>query len=275
MLIPRIITGIILIVAGLFLIFSSTPIVFFLITGAVTLWGAYEWGNLIGLKKSIFKIIYLILVACVMWLNTYYSIHVILYLSLVFLWWVIAAVLIYMYPKATSTWAHSIPIKSLMGIFCLVPAWWSLNMIRQFIPVNTTRGIDQYAILLFMLLVIWSADIGAYFAGRWFGKHKLMETVSPKKTWEGCLGGMLLALLVAVIFCIITQENYLLLFAVIPVVIFSVVGDLFESMIKRIANVKDSGKVLPGHGGILDRMDSVLSGAPVFLFCCALIQWLF
>lgn len=121
-------------------------------------------------------------------------------------------------------------------------------------------------ILCFMVCV-WAADIGAYFVGRRFGKTKLAPTVSPGKTVEGLLGGVAFALLLYVPILLIyfsTMAALMLLLTVIITVLISVVGDLFESKMKRYVNLKDSSQILPGHGGVLDRIDSLLSGAPFF-----------
>src|SRR5207302_1283767 len=119
-----------------------------------------------------------------------------------------------------------------------------------------------------LLILIWAADTGAYFAGRAFGKHKLLPNVSPGKTWEGFFGAMLMTVIVmgfVVYFLNIPPNNWVPLFLLgFVTVIFSILGDLFESMLKRQAGIKDSGKILPGHGGILDRIDSLTSAAPIF-----------
>jgi phosphatidate cytidylyltransferase len=124
-------------------------------------------------------------------------------------------------------------------------------------------------LLLYGVLVISASDTGAYFVGRKWGKHFLAKTISPKKTWEGAFGGLILGLVVSGIFCFFSKE-ILLQGAVISswrwivsgvfLVIFGIVGDLFESRIKRLVDVKDSGRLLPGHGGLLDRFDSHLAG---------------
>jgi phosphatidate cytidylyltransferase len=114
------------------------------------------------------------------------------------------------------------------------------------------------------------ADIGAYFAGNAFGKNKLCPNVSPGKTVEGALGGIILSLVVGALYVLITIDNPTLEnyfnFAVLSLIVslVSILGDLFESILKRIADVKDSGKILPGHGGLLDRIDSLTCAAPIF-----------
>ena len=124
-------------------------------------------------------------------------------------------------------------------------------------------------ILIGLFIIIWSSDVFAYLVGSWIGKHKLFERISPKKSWEGSIGGLVFALLAAYILSIIFHQLTLLewfIFAII-VVVFGALGDLIESMFKRQAGVKDSGNILPGHGGVLDRFDAVLFATPfVFVY---------
>ncbi|BDR56310.1 phosphatidate cytidylyltransferase [Xylocopilactobacillus apis] len=120
--------------------------------------------------------------------------------------------------------------------------------------------------LFYALLLVWSTDIFAYFFGRKFGKHKLDPVISPHKTWEGSIGGTLAAVVVVIIYNIFVPLHRNLLILIIATIVLSIfgqIGDLAESAIKRHYNVKDSGKILPGHGGILDRFDSFL-----FVFPC-------
>ncbi len=127
-------------------------------------------------------------------------------------------------------------------------------------------------LLLYVLAIAWAADIGAYFAGRRFGRHKLAPTLSPGKSVEGLVGGLvcvvLLSLAVMPFFEIAQQQPVTWVVASVLAAVFSVAGDLFESTLKRAAKVKDSGWVLPGHGGVLDRIDSLLASVPVFIALC-------
>jgi len=132
-------------------------------------------------------------------------------------------------------------------------------------------GIYSIYLLLSFFVIVWCNDIFAYLSGSFFGKHKLFERISPKKTWEGSAGGLLFALLAAYILSFIFKQLQLsfiewMFFAVI-VVIAATIGDLSESMLKRNAGVKDSGKLMPGHGGVLDRFDAILYATPfVFIY---------
>jgi CDP-diglyceride synthetase len=151
-------------------------------------------------------------------------------------------------------------IKLINGFFLFVPMAISLMAIH----------LQDRALVLFLLVLIWAADVGAYFAGRAYGKNKLCPAVSPGKTLEGVYGGIALSQLVAISYVYISIQtpsvNDFLMFCFLSlsVALVSVLGDLFESVLKRIAKVKDSGKLLPGHGGLLDRIDSLTSSAPIF-----------
>ena len=131
---------------------------------------------------------------------------------------------------------------------------------------------NNYLVLLLFGL-IWAADVGAYFAGKAIGKIKLSPNVSPKKTVEGLVGGVILSLIVAGTYVFVSLDSPsisdYLTFGVLSIIISlaSVIGDLFESVLKRLANVKDSGRLLPGHGGMLDRIDSLTCAAPIFFLC--------
>jgi len=123
-------------------------------------------------------------------------------------------------------------------------------------------------LIFFVVLIVALADIGAYFSGRKFGKHKLASNVSPKKTWEGLFGGVATNILLVVVlgvFLKLDSDQWLILLGLVMItVLASVLGDLLESMIKRHRGIKDSGNILPGHGGILDRLDSLTAALPVF-----------
>ncbi|MEM7705191.1 MAG: phosphatidate cytidylyltransferase [Pseudomonadota bacterium] len=164
-------------------------------------------------------------------------------------------------------------IKLALGFMVLVAAATSLSRIHQF-----AYGVG---LTIVFLLIIWAADVGAYAAGRLFGRHKLAPTISPGKTWEGVLGGQLLvaaacaALLRYLPEAMIDEVQlgaWLFLLAAVTAAI-SVVGDLFISVLKRQRQLKDTGRVIPGHGGILDRFDSAFAAAPFFLCGLLLTRW--
>lgn len=139
-------------------------------------------------------------------------------------------------------------------------AWYALGWLRD-------QATGEWLIML-LLFIIWAADIGAYFAGRSWGRHKLAPSISPGKTREGLLGGLVLALLVAQLLVffsgMIAPPLWALLTIALVTTLVSAAGDLFVSIHKRTSGVKDSGQIFPGHGGVLDRFDSLLAGAPFF-----------
>lgn len=176
-------------------------------------------------------------------------------------WWLAAMVFVLSYPKLSFCWSSAL-IHFLIGLLVLSSTWMSVV------------GLHIYAdqgpyLVLYMITLISLADTGAYFGGKKWGKRKLAPDVSPGKTWEGVFS----ALMVSTIFALIGADlfsfsgNQWLFFIVLSLVtaVFSILGDLNESMFKRHAGIKDSGQLLPGHGGILDRMDGVTAAAPVFV----------
>lgn len=142
------------------------------------------------------------------------------------------------------------------------------SLVYVFHPDGQILGSDDAQSLVFMMMIVAGADTGAYFAGRAFGKHKLSPRVSPKKTIEGLIGGLLTVTAIVVIFDFLVAGWYLgfwqLWFISLIAALFSVVGDLFISVIKRQNGIKDTSQILPGHGGFLDRVDGLMAGIPVF-----------
>lgn len=157
-----------------------------------------------------------------------------------------------------------------VNLFILIYIGWSLS------HLVLLRTLDNgIYLVIYLFVVIWSTDTGAYFAGRLWGKNKLAPVISPKKTKEGAAGGILTSLLAALIynwFFPIFQLPLLLLSSFL-ISIFGQIGDLVESAFKRIAGIKDSGKIIPGHGGILDRFDSTILTAPVLFYLLIFLNW--
>lgn len=177
-------------------------------------------------------------------------------LKIALAWWVIALIWIPFYPTPIP-----VALSWICGALVLVPAWAALDFLYLQSP----------HLLIFALLIVWVADIGAYFVGRGFGRVKLAPKVSPGKTWEGVLGGLTAVLLLAAAG---SRWFGIDIAVVVPfclaVAMLSVVGDLTVSMFKRSAGLKDSGSLFPGHGGVLDRIDSVTAAAPLFALG---LQW--
>ena len=169
-------------------------------------------------------------------------------------WWLLAL--------AWICWApHSVTrLRAVAaGWLTLVPAGIALIALHE----DPQRGIRW---LLYTFFLVWAADTGAYFAGRQFGRHKLAPQVSPGKTWEGAAGGLVLVgVLAALSAPALGQSTLSFTLLSLCVGVFSIVGDLAESMFKRYAGLKDSGRLIPGHGGLLDRIDSITAAAPLLL----------
>ena len=175
-------------------------------------------------------------------------------------WWGVALLFILIYPRGSRLWAAHPSMVSLAGVLSLIPGWVALAGLHWHVG-------KEYALLL--LLLVWGADVGAYFAGRAFGRRKLAPQVSPGKTWAGVIGALVTAVIVSLGGAAMMQLPHaewgvLVLISVVTVAA-SIIGDLSESMFKRLSGIKDSGGILPGHGGILDRIDSLVAAAPIFV----------
>ena len=181
-------------------------------------------------------------------------------LVITLLWWVINSYWIISFPRHTRFWNSYTATRLVNGFFFFVPLVVALSALHQ---------IDSSLVLL-LLALIWSADSGAYFVGRTIGKNKLLPNVSPGKTTEGVAGGALFSLAVMFAYVSFGFENVTFVqyffYGVLSLIVTlaSILGDLFESVYKRIAGVKDSGILLPGHGGLFDRIDSLTASAPIF-----------
>ncbi|UHQ22008.1 phosphatidate cytidylyltransferase [Lysobacter sp. 5GHs7-4] len=186
------------------------------------------------------------------------------------IWWLLALLWLQRYQFASNHESYARAFKLAAGALSVIPAWCALAWLHAEQP-------NGHRWLLTALAVVWAADSGAYFAGRTFGRLKLAPRVSPNKTVEGLVGGVLAGVAVGLAFASFAGVQPAQLPAVALVafvaVLFSVVGDLFESLLKRHAGVKDSGHLIPGHGGILDRVDGVLAALPVFALGKAVLDF--
>ena len=171
-------------------------------------------------------------------------------------WWLVAFAWLALAPEATNR-----ALTALAGFCTLIPTWIAFGRLLEL-----ERPLRGAVFVLYLLLVVWAADIGAYFAGKRFGRLKLAPRVSPNKTWEGLFGGVAGGLIVAIAGAVLFRLPAIPFIALgLALVMASIVGDLTESLFKRHAGLKDSGTLLPGHGGVLDRIDSLTSSVPFFV----------
>lgn len=247
----RVITAIVALVALGVLLFAMPPLAVRIAIGALIVAAAWEWSGFLGQKGIGVRMLYVALIAGLLAGTLFFLgnwTEQILLLSLA--WWTLALLWTFIFPTPIPQ-----PVRWLVGALVLLPLYIALMKLYDTDPL----------ILLFALLIVWVADSGAYLAGRTLGRIKLAPQISPGKTWEGVIGGMLAVVLLAIVRSFFVETDLLVLIPFcLAVGAFSIVGDLTVSMFKRTAGVKDSGKLFPGHGGVLDRIDSVAAAAPLF-----------
>jgi len=257
MLKTRIITAIIALAVFGTVLFVLPANVAEVVIALLVIAGAWEWSGFLNLKSALGRSVYVVLIAAllavVVFATPNYSNQV---LQAACVWWFAAFVWTFFFPTPIP-----IALRWVCGVLVLVPVFIAL--------LTLYRISSQF--LLFALVIVWAADVGAYFSGKMFGRVKLAPNISPGKTWEGVFGGLaLVAALTLAWASYAGMEITVLLPFCLAVAALSIVGDLTVSMFKRSAGVKDSGKLFPGHGGVLDRIDSVAAAAP--LFALGLVQ---
>lgn len=269
MLKQRIITALWLLPLALFGFFALSGWAFSVFVGLVLTLGAWEWAQLAGSVRQSQRIGYAaltaVLFATLEQLMPAIGLPVLL---LALAWWCAAALMVMSYPRSVSLWGGLLG-KLLIGWLILLPAGIGLLVLKSFEQGN--------ALIFSVMLMVWAADIGAYFSGKAFGKRKLAPNVSPGKSWAGLYGGLLSSVLVALgcalYFSLSAKQLIVFLIAAVAIILFSVIGDLTESMFKRQAGVKDSSNLLPGHGGVLDRIDSLTAALPLFALFLIFAGW--
>ena len=247
---------------------SILTVVMFVVPAIVTrtvitllmLGAAWEWSGFIFSKENKLRFVYVLFIAILIaaiYLNLPDAGLVDIVLKISLGWWLAALAWMFFFPTPIAK-----PVAWICGALVIVPAWLALDLLY----------LQRPELLLFMLLIVWVADIGAYFVGKGFGRVKLASKISPGKTWEGVLGGLTAVTLLAAVGSQVLEIDIAVLVPFcVAIAMISIVGDLTESMFKRDAGVKDSGTLFPGHGGILDRIDSVTSAAPLFVLA---LSWM-
>ncbi|MFT7223325.1 MAG: phosphatidate cytidylyltransferase [Cellvibrionaceae bacterium] len=277
MLRQRIITAVLMALAFLATLFLLPEPSFGIFITLVLFAGLWEWANLSSFMKNWQRLIYsLIGLALVVFTANYTGLlqgtpneideqAIFNVLLAAATWWALALLWIQGYPSSAIFW-RSRWIRAIIGWFVLIPTWLALVYLYQ---TNGPR------LILLVMFTIFVADTGAYFTGRIIGKHKLAAQISPGKTLEGLAGGIFFCTLFALLISVLTNlsEWPIILLIIILTAFASVLGDLLESMVKRERKIKDSSSLLPGHGGVMDRLDSISAATPVFALALIISGW--
>ena len=256
MLKQRIATAAVLLPVFLIVVFWFSTPWFAVALSLVVLIGAVEWAALVGVKDRIHQLLWLFVFCALLLIFWVAREKTTLFLVMAgSIWWAVALLRLWTAPATPEpAW-----FRSIAAAITLVPAWASLVYLHQ----------AEVKLVIAVFLIVWLADTGAYFCGRSLGKRKLAPLISPGKTIEGVLGGIVAVVIFAAAGAAWTGVGpdcgSAWVGICVATALVSVVGDLWESKLKRIAGAKDSGALLPGHGGVLDRIDSVTAAAPVFV----------
>lgn len=256
----RLVTAVVLFAVALGALFLLPTWAMALVFGVLWLAGAWEWAGFAQLPVSRWWLVGV--VAALLLLTVSLpgdQARLLLWLALV--WWLTATVWLFRFPTAIPT-----PAVISAGILVLVPSWLAL------VELHGTSVLGP-RLALAVLIVVWAADIGAYFTGRAFGRTPLAPRVSPKKTWEGVAGGLMAVTVLALVIApFLDLSRWQFLAVALVAAVASIVGDLTVSMFKRHAGLKDSGMLFPGHGGVMDRVDSISAASPIFCLALAAVS---
>lgn len=267
MLLPRTLSAIVMAAFFIWSVFYLGNTGFMLMMGVVMLLASWEWARLSGVKSPISRVVYPVVLGVICFAVYKWKFEQsILYVAPIL--WAIALYWIMTYPKP-KLWRFP-SSRLLFGVLILTTTWSALVVLKQS---------DNFIVWVLLLMgLIWGADTGAYFSGKTFGKNKLAPKVSPGKSWEGAIGGLVFTQVGVALFSYLShfsvQEWLILLLVGFLTVFVSVLGDLTESLFKRHESLKDSSHLIPGHGGVMDRLDSLTAAAPVFVLLLTVFGWL-
>ncbi|HSH53957.1 MAG TPA: phosphatidate cytidylyltransferase [Methylotenera sp.] len=260
MLKTRILTALVLVAGFLGILFLASDTTWALLTLIASLIGVWEWSNLIQLNKLQARVTLAVAsglgLALIFTSNIslahYHDVVVFSILGISAIFWIlIAPIWLSTRKKINHRFA-----MSMLGLLLLFATWIALIGLHNISPW----------LLLGVLATVWIADSAAYFAGKSFGRHKLAPEISPGKTWEGVAGAIVAVSLYGFLLCYYLNYSLWLIVGLWLIVVLSIMGDLFESLLKRQAGVKDSSQLLPGHGGVLDRIDGLIPSLALTLF---------
>ncbi len=252
----RLLTSLVLVPLVLFAIFYANVWILTAVVLVLVLIGAWEWTQLIPLNSLVSKIFFISILLLLIVLSKHgFDDWLIVGLVL----WAVILLAVITFPASQAFWGNRIIVSG----FCLL-----------LLPLFVTSCLAVYehaqgkALIIYLLCLVWATDIGAYLVGKNWGRHKLIPRVSPGKTVEGAIGGLLLAMLIAQIGVFYFKPASIAIWYIVAVLttLMAMLGDLLISMLKRRSKLKDTGRIFPGHGGVLDRLDSLIAATPLFYY---------
>ena len=282
MLKQRIITAVILFALLCMATISLPPFYFSLIIALIVLAASWEWSKVAGIQTQAARLGYVmsIGIACLFALfligaspaaEAIDKVRALVFIGLGQFFWIFSFSIIRRYPANKTAWNDQSRV-ALMGLFVLIPTLCGFVYLKYLV----TTGF----LVLALVVLVAAVDVGAYFVGKAVGSRKLAPALSPNKTWEGVWGGLTVCVLFTSVFAwlltryitALTPVQYaVVLLLSLFITCFSIIGDLFESMLKRNQDLKDSGQLLPGHGGVLDRVDGLVAATPSFCLVMAIL----